>query len=169
MLAKFAAIILLCALAGAAHAYTLKSSEGAFAAEMLAEPGYKRLDETAKDGQQYVRHEWLLDQGAKAWIVSYNDYKAGTIAKQGLEKSFENAIKGSTQAVKGELRSTTKIDNYGVAGREAQIFMSSYNLVMRQRVFFVGDRLYQAIYVGPPGSEKDQVVDDFMKSLNMKR
>lgn len=167
--AIFAAVMLMCAIGSAAHAYTLRSDEGNFVAEFLAEPGYKKFEETAKDGQEYTRHEWLLDQGEKAWIVTYNDYRAGTIANQGLEKSFENAVAGSVNAVKGELRGVTKISNHGTGGREALIFMPSYNLIMRQRIFFIGDRLYQAIYVGPVGSEKDKVVDDYLASLNMKR
>ena len=168
-LAAFAAVILMCAIGGGAHAYTLRSDEGNFVAEFLAEPGYKKLEETAKDGQHYTRHEWLLDQGEKAWIVTYNDYRAGTIAKQGLEKSFENAVGGSVNAVKGELRGVTRINNHGIDGREALVFMPDYKLIMRQRIFFIGDRLYQAIYVGPVGSEKDKVVDDYMTSLNMRR
>jgi hypothetical protein len=169
MLAKFAAVILMCAIGGAAHAYTLRSDEGNFVAEFLGEPGYKKLEETAKDGQHYVRHEWLLDQGAKAWIVTYNDYKPGTIANQGLEKSYENAVAGSVQGVKGELKSVIKISNHGTDGREDFITMPEYKLIMRQRIFFIGDRLYQILYVGPPGSEKDAVVDDYLASLNIRR
>lgn len=169
-LAKFAAMILMCAFGvSAAQAYTLRSDEGNFVAEFLAEPGYKKHEETAKDGQKYSRYEWLLDQGEKAWIVTYNDYRAGTISKQGLEKSYENAIAGSVQAVKGELKNVIPISNHGTSGREAFIFMPSYNLIMRQRIFFVGDRIYQILYVGPVGSEKDKVVDDYLASLAIKR
>lgn len=71
--------------------------------------------------------------------------------------------------MKGELRGVTKISNHGTAGREALISMPDYKLIMRQRIFFVGDRIYQILYVGPPGSENDQVVDDYLASLNIRR
>lgn len=167
--AAFAALALICAIGHAAHAYTLRSDEGKFVAELAAEPKYKKFEEKAKDGQQYVRHEWMLDQGEKAWLVSYNDYRRGTISGQGLEKSFENAIRGTIQGVKGELRNTTKLSNDGIAGREALIFSPSFNLILRQRIFFVGDRIYQILYVGPPGSEKESAVDEFLASLKIQR
>jgi hypothetical protein len=169
VLAKFAAVVLMCVIGDAAQAYTLRSDEGKFVAEILAEPSYKKLEETAKDGQKFTRHEWMLDQGEKAWIVTYNDYKPGTVANQGIEKSFENAFAGSVAAVKGELRDIAKISNSGTPGREALIFSPSYNMMLRQRIFFIGDRIYQAIYVGPVGSEKGSIVDVFLGSLKMQR
>jgi hypothetical protein len=169
VLALVAVLALVCAAVEAADAYTLRSDEGKFVAEFSAEPKYKDYEEKAHDGQQYVRHEWMLDQGEKAWLVSYNDYRRGTISDAGLDKSFENAIRGTTQGVKGELRNTTKLDNAGIAGREALIFSTSYKLMLRQRIFFVGDRIYQILYVGPPGTETDGAVDAFLSSLKILR
>lgn len=169
LLPAFAVLVLIFSTGNAARAYTLRSDEGKFAAELAEEPSYRSLEETAKDGQKYTRHEWMLDKGDKAWLVTYNDYKLGTIANQGLEKSYENAAAGTMQGVKGELRNSAKISNFGTAGRENLIFSPSYNLMLRQRIFFVGDRLYQVIYVGPIGSETETSVDNFLSSLKIQR
>ena len=147
-------------------AYTLKSDEGRFTAEMPAEPGFEKLNEQASSGP-YVRYQWLTDQGSKAWIVTYNDYQAGTIAKTGLAQAYTNAVQGGVKGVKGELRNEKSITQAGVSGKESLVFMPNGPLIMRQRIFIIGDRLYQNIYVGPPGSENDAEVDAFFGSFRV--
>jgi hypothetical protein len=152
--------------ASMAFAYTLKSDEGKFTAEMPAEPGFEKLNEKASSGP-YVRYQWLTDQGAKAWIVTYNDYQSGTIQKTGLEQAYKNAVQGGVQGVKGELRNEKSITQSGISGKESMVFMPSGPLIMRQRIFIIGDRLYQNIYVGPPGTENDTEVDAFFASFRV--
>jgi hypothetical protein len=158
---KFTSIAaMICVLfANIAFAYTLKSDEGRFTAELPAEPTFSKLNETASSGP-YVRYQWLADQGAKAWIITYNDYPAGTIAKTGLEEAYKNAVQGSIRGTKGELRSNKAITQADTSGREILISVAG-PLIMRQRIFIIGDRLYQNIYVGPPGTEDDAEVNAF--------
>jgi hypothetical protein len=146
-----------------AFAYTLKSDEGKFTAELPAEPTFEKLNETSAIGP-YVRYQWLTDQGAKAWIVTYNDYTAGTIAKTGLEEAYKGAVQGSVRGTKGELRSDKAITQAGISGHEILVSIPG-PFMMRQRIFIVGDRLYQNIYVGPPGTEDDAGVDAFFASF----
>jgi hypothetical protein len=160
--------VLLCGLfaASAADAYTLKSSEGGFSAEFKAEPAFKKLEEKASSGP-YARYQWLLDQGAYAWIVTYNDYPAGTIEKTGLQHAYQHAVDGGIRGVNGRMQSNNPVSNSGIAGRESTVFIPKGNLIMRQRIFIKGDRLYQNIYVGPPGSEKGKDVEDFFASFRL--
>ncbi len=165
-LTRVFAAALICALsANIAFAFTLKSDEGKFTAEMPAEPAFEKLNEKTSSGP-YVRYQWLTDQGSKAWIVTYNDYTAGTITKTGLEQAYKNAVQGGVQGVNGELRSENVVTQSGISGREALISMVG-PLVMRQRIFIIGDRLYQNIYVGPPGSENDTEVNVFFASFRV--
>lgn len=154
--------------AGASFAYTLKSDEGRFVADMPAEPTFEKLNEKASSGP-YVRYQWLTDQGSKAWIVTYNDYQAGTINKTGLEQAYKNAVQGGVQGVKGELRSEKSITQQGITGKESLVYMPNGPLMMRQRIFILGDRLYQNIYVGPPGSENDSEVNAFFASFKVSK
>ena len=164
---RFVGAVLIYALsAGLAAAYTLKSDEGRFTAEMPAEPGFEKLNEKASSGP-YVRYQWLTDQGSKAWIVTYNDYQTGTIAKTGLAQAYKNAVEGGVKGVKGELRDEKSINQSGITGKESLVFMSNGPLIMRQRIFIVGDRLYQNIYVEPPGSENDAEVNAFFASFRV--
>jgi hypothetical protein len=150
-----------------AFAYTLKSNEGKFTAEMPAEPTFEKLNETAASGP-YVRNQWLTDQGAKAWIVTYNDYTTGTIAKTGLEEAYKSAVQGSVRGTKGELRSDKAITQAGTSGHEILVSIPG-PFIMRQRIFIVGDRLYQNIYVGTPGTEDDAGVNAFFASFRVEK
>jgi hypothetical protein len=150
-----------------AFAYTPKSDEGKFTAEMSVEPTFEKLNEKAASGP-YVRNQWLTDQGAKAWIVTYNDYTAGTIAKTGLEEAYKSAVQGSVQGTKGELRSEKAITQAGTSGHEILVSIPG-PFIMRQRIFIVGDRLYQNIYVGPPSDEDDAGVDAFFTSFRVEK
>jgi hypothetical protein len=166
---KFTSVaVMICVLfANIAFAYTLKSDEGRFTAELPAEPTFSKLNETASSGP-YVRYQWLADQGAIAWIITYNDYPAGTIAKTGLEEAYKNAVKGSIRGTKGELRSDKTITQASISGREILISVAG-PLIMRQRIFIIGDRLYQNIYVGTPGTEDDAEVDAFFASFRVEK
>jgi hypothetical protein len=160
------AAVMICVLfADIAFAYTLKSDEGRFTAELPAEPAFSKLDETASSGP-YVRYQWIADQGAKAWIITYNDYPAGTIAKTGLEQAYKNAVKGSIQGTKGELRSDKTITQAGISGHEILVSIAG-PLIMRQRIFIMDDRLYQNIYAGPPDTEDDAEVNAFFAAFRV--
>jgi hypothetical protein len=55
-----------------------------------------------------------------------------------------------------------------VRGREFLARMPSGN-TLRQRLFLVGNRFYQTIYVGPPGSEAEPDVEAFLASFRVVR
>lgn len=161
------AVLSACLLAAsAAAAYTLKSAEGNFTAELQAEPRFTRLEEKASSGP-YTRYQWMLDQGAVAWIVTYNDYKAGTVTGSDVTQLYNRAIWGGVDAVKGKLQSDNPVRQAGLPGRESKVFIPKGNLVMRQRIFIRGDRLYQNIYVGPAGSEDGKDVEAFFASFRL--
>jgi hypothetical protein len=154
---------------GGASAFTLNSDEGQFKVELPDRPSFEKLNEKTASGQPYVRYQWLVDQGEKAWIVTYNDYQRGTVDRVGREKMYDNGVDGSVKAVKGTLRSNRPIDHDGVHAREIIVRVPEGPMVMRQRLFIVGDRLYQNIYVGPPGTEDSGEVQDFLASFHINR
>ena len=51
-------------------------------------------------------------------------------------------------------------------GRETYTHLPD-NAVMRQRLFQVGNRLYQAVYAGPFGTESREDVETFMQSFQI--
>jgi hypothetical protein len=156
--------------AGAADAYTVKSPEGGISAEFKAEPAFTTAKETAKDGQTYQRFQWLLDEGAIAWVLSYNDYKPGTVARTTLSEFYEAAAKGSAAGTGGrqigEMKSLTLS---GISGREllTAVGEKTSEMRIRQRMFTRNDRFYQILYVGPAGTENSAAARAFLDSLRI--
>lgn len=155
--------------AGAASAYSLKSDEGRFSVELPGEPAFEKLHEKTKAGYFVDRYQWLLDLGDTAWIVTYGDYPQSDVQRLGAEAMYDNGAKGSVEGVNGQLRSQQPVVNGGVRGRELFVFVPDSNLAMRQRMFIVGTRLYQNVYVGADGTERDAKVEAFLNSFQMRK
>jgi hypothetical protein len=70
--------------------------------------------------------------------------------------------------VKGDLRANDPITVGVLQGREVVAVVPG-GLVLRQRFFIEGDRLYQNMYVGPVGSQDDPAVEAFFASFRVMR
>jgi hypothetical protein len=161
--ALLAAIALLVVQAGPAAAYVLRSDEGRFSIELPAEPSFQAIDEQSAAGA-HVRYQWLVDLGHRAFIVTYNDYARTSEA----ETIYDNGLEGALTATKGSLVRQQAVTLEGLQGREFFARMPSGN-TLRQRLFLVGNRFYQNIYVGPPGSEVEPAVEAFLASFRVVR
>jgi hypothetical protein len=150
---------------GAAHAYILNSDEGRFSIELPAQADFKTFNEQSELGP-HTRYQWLVDQGEKAWLVTYNDYPQPR-AGGDTEKAYDIGMNGSIQATKGTLKSQRSVENSGVRGREFYIELPGGQII-RQRLFIVGKRLYQNIYVGPAGTENGLEVENFLPSFRIR-
>jgi hypothetical protein len=153
----------------AAAAFTLESDEGRFTIELIEKPAFEKLHEKTAAGYFVDRYQWLLDQGEVAWIVTYGDYPEADVKRLGAETMYDNGAKGSVDGVKGKLQKQGPIQHSGVRGRELFVAVPEGNMVMRQRLFLVGTRLYQNVYVGPAGSEQNGDVDVFFNSFQIRK
>jgi hypothetical protein len=154
---------------GAAAAFTLNSDEGRFTIELIDKPAFEKLHEKTAAGYFVDRYQWLLDQGEVAWIVTYGDYPEADVKRLGAETMYDNGAKGSVDGVKGQLQKQEPIQHSGVRGRELFVTVPEGNMVMRQRLFLVGTRLYQNVYVGPAGTERNGDVEVFFKSFEIRK
>ena len=161
--ALLAALVLLAAQVGMAAAYVLKSDEGRFSIELPAEPSFQAIDEQSAAGA-HVRYQWLLDQGHRAFIVTYNDYARASEA----EALYDSGLEGALAATNGSLVRQQPVTLEGLRGREFLARMPSGNM-LRQRLFLIGNRFYQTIYVGSPGSEVEPAVEAFLASFRVVR
>ena len=159
-----------CALsASSADAYSLNNREGRFSAELPDEPKFEKLREQTKAGYHVDRYQWLVDKGETAWIITYGDYPPADVRRIGVETMYDNGVQGSVEGVKGTLRDQGPVDHSGVRGRELFVHVPEGNLVMRQRLFILNNRLYQNVYVGPDGTERTPEVEAFLNSFRMRR
>lgn len=154
---------------GSAAAFTLNSDEGRFTVELAEKPAFEKLREKTAAGYFVDRYQWLVDQGDVAWIVTYGDYPEADVRRLGAETMYDNGVKGSVEGVKGTLRNQAPVQHSGVRGRELFVFVPEGKMVMRQRLFLVGNRLYQNVYVGPDGTERNGDVEVFFKSFQIRK
>jgi hypothetical protein len=79
-------------------------------------------------------------------------------------KNYDKNVMGLLAATEGKLVRQAVFELDGVVGREIYTQLPE-NTVMRQRMFQVGNRLYQAVYAGPFGTESRADVRTFMESF----
>ena len=169
-LVRLLSLIIVCMLmAGHAAAYTLNSKEGRFTAVFPAEPKFTKENLKTSAGYFVDQFQWLLDQDAVAWLVIYGDYPAAEVKRLGSETMYDNGMRGSVEAVKGTMIRSESINHSGVRGRDSLVDIPADKMILRQRLFVVGSRLYQNIYVGPSGSERDANVEAFLNAFQMRK
>ncbi len=162
-----AAVLSSLLIVGSAAAFTVQSDEGRFTVELAEKPAFEKLREKTDAGYFIDRYQWLLDEGDVAWIVTYSDYPEADVKRLGAETMYDNAAKGAVAGVSGKLRSQAPLQHSGVRGRELFVAVPDGKMVMRQRLFVVGNRLYQNVYVGPDGTERNGEVEVFLNSFRI--
>jgi hypothetical protein len=156
LLAALAACLLL---AGSAGAYQFKDEEGKFSAQFPAEPVLDKREGQSATGP-HVHYTWEVDVEDRHFSVTYTEYVTPPV------KNYDKNVMGLLAATKGRLIHQAKIEQDGVDGREI-ITLLPDDAVIRQRMFQVGNRLYQAVYAGPSGTEKGPDVETFMASFKL--
>jgi hypothetical protein len=147
-------------LAGAASAFDFKDEAGKFTATFPAEPTLDRQEGSSPTGP-HVHYTWEVDvDDDRHFSVTYTEYQTPPI------KNYDKNIMGLLAATKGRLVSQAKLDLGGIDGREVVTLLPD-NAVLRQRLFQVGNRLYQAVYAGPFGTETRADVETFMESFQL--
>lgn len=146
-------------LAGAAAAFQFTDEVGRFSVRFPAEPTLDKQEGSSHAGP-HVHYTWEVDHEGRHFSVTYTEYMRAPA------KNYDKNMRSMLDATKGQLLRQSKVDLDGVDGREAFTQLPQ-NAVMRQRIFQVGNRLYQAVYVGPMGSESREEVETFMQSFQL--
>jgi hypothetical protein len=114
-------------------------------------------------------HMFIAEQGQEAWLVGYSDYPEEIVQASDPEAILAGARDGAVANVNGQLVSDTEISLDGYPGREfsASVTQNGQDFVLRQRVFLVGNRLYQMVVIVPKGTESSTEVEDFLHSFQL--
>jgi hypothetical protein len=142
-----------------AAAFDFKDEEGKFSAQFPAEPTLDRQEGASASGP-HVHYTWEVDVENRHFSVTYTEYRTPPV------KNYDKNVMGLLSATKGRLVSQAKLDLGGIDGREVVTLLPD-NAVLRQRLFQVGNRLYQAVYAGPFGTETRADVETFMGSFQL--
>ena len=106
----------------------------------------------------------LVDRGAIGYIVSHNDYPAAAIAGKSPDDMLDG-IRGG-QVGQHKLRSEEKITMGDKPARHL-IIDTAQGQVVVSRIVMVQNRLFQALYVGPKGSEESADAKRFIASFQL--
>jgi hypothetical protein len=160
-LARAVTIVAACLLLGAgAHAFQLEDEVGRFTATFPAEPTLGK-DTGVSDSGPHVHYSWTVEQDNRTFAVIFTQYS------RPIAKNYDKNVRALLNQGAKLLRQTV-IDLGGVDGREIYTQLPE-KAVLRQRMFLVGNRLYQVIYQGPFGTEQRADVEEFMTSFQLTR
>lgn len=145
--------------AAAADPFPFKDEAGRFSAEFPAEPTLDKREGSSANGP-HMHYTWEVDLEDGHFSVTYTEYTTPPA------KNYDKNIMALLAATHGRLLRQARIDQDGIDGREV-VTLTPDNAVMRQRLFQVGNRLYQVLYGGPYGSETRPEVETFMESFQL--
>jgi hypothetical protein len=147
--------------AGSANAYTVTSAEEHFTAVFPGEPKLTKSTDKTTSGVPYNTSSWVLgnSDNTKAWFVEITDYSTP------VKNDYAAVISGAVAGVKGgKLVSQKTIRHGGVEGREILVDIAGSN-EGRERIFWIGNRLFQILFVGKTGTSSAPDVDAFLNSF----
>lgn len=107
----------------------------------------------------------VCQQKDTQYTFAASDFPKGFIAKKTAKGAFADTVAGAAANVGGTIRTDKPVTVAGVAGHDAVIDIKKDKAVVRLRVFFVGDRQYQVLFVGPAGQESSKAATDFLASF----
>jgi hypothetical protein len=146
--------------AAAADPFQLRDEVGKFTASFPAEPTLEKAEGESESGP-HVHYTWGVDVEERHFSITYTEYLTPPA------KNYDKNVMAFLRKSNGRLVSQAKVDlGGGIDGREVVTLLPS-NQVMRQRLFQVGNRLYQAVYGGPFGTETRADVETFMTSFQL--
>lgn len=137
----------------AADPFQLRDEVGKFAATFPAEPSLDKAE------GEHVHYTWSVVLEERHFFLNFTEYLTPPA------KNYDKNVMQLLKATNGRLVSQAKVDlGGGIDGREVITLLPS-NQVLRQRLFQVGNRLYQTVYGGPFGTETRADVETFMTSF----
>jgi hypothetical protein len=145
-------------LAGAALAFDFRDEVGRFSASFPSEPTLGK-DEGYSASGPHVHYSWTVEQENRTFAVIFTEYS------RPLAKNYDKNVRALLDQGARLLRQTA-IDLGGIDGREIFTELPEKD-VLRQRMFLVGNRLYQVVYQGPFGTESRADVEEFMASFRL--
>ena len=155
-------------LAGPAYADAYTSKEWGFSATF---PGPAK--QTAQPVTTAVGNVTMVSVSYRSdntgYMISIGDFPKGTVTSRPLAQVYENTANGEAKSVKGTIRKKANFTVDGVVGRDVLIDFASNSKAAHTRIFIVGDRQFQVMFIGPSGSENGKIALDFLNSFHLVR
>jgi hypothetical protein len=135
-----------------------------FAVYMPDEPKEEKQQIRSGGGTlELTKHVVSLDDDG-AYVVMYSDLPAGRTAE--ADRLFQAARDRVVQSLRGELLGDSRVQLGDLAGREIQV-QAARGILIRQRMFVSGNRLYQVIAAGPRMFTNSPDVGNYLRSFRL--
>jgi hypothetical protein len=151
-----------------AAAFGVKDYAGRFIIEFPGEPTVSTHTLRGQCGPTH--YDFVYKQGSRVYQVRYSDCKpTGFLSDMGVRTVYKNMMKLAIDSIDGQLRSSDPVEQGLMSAREFTAFIPRGKLVMRERIYVEGDRVYQNIYIGPDGTDDEPEVNAFFASFKIIR
>ncbi|MDE2181459.1 MAG: hypothetical protein KGJ78_00405 [Alphaproteobacteria bacterium] len=166
---RAALVALVCVLiAGTAYAEAVSAPAWKFSATFPCQSQIStQTVDTAAGKIAVTQYVCDADDGNAAFIVAINDYPSGSVTEANVNSVYSGGVNGFAEGVKGTIRNSTDFALGSITGRETIIDIGEPKGAARVRAFLVGDRLYQVVAIGVPGTENSKAALDFLDSFNL--
>lgn len=105
-----------------------------------------------------------------AYMVMYADYPQSHVQSTSADEILDGACDGAASNINGRVISKTPITIGNHPGRELRVSATheGKQVEVRNRVYLVGNRLYQVLVTSAPGGTQDSTANRFVDSFKLK-
>lgn len=160
-------VLLIASLCAAGCAPSYDPAAEPFTADFPGTP--KAVTETISQNGMTLEFHYIgyeVDNGVFA--VMYCDYPVGHIQRTGPKAVLAGARNGAAASAGGQIISNNSISLGNHVGQETKIRDTAKGLEIRNRMYLVGDRMYQVMVVAESGNAENQEAEDFLNSFELK-
>ena len=144
-----------------------KSVPGGFTVQMPGTPK-DQTQSVAQATGDLTLHNFTVEDGNNAYIVSYVDFPADDFARSDADTVLDSTVNGSVSSGKGALSSKSTITLGGYPGRLAEFTTAANGQLpatsVKGHYYLVKERLYQVLAIAPQGklpAEADKFLSSF--------
>jgi hypothetical protein len=108
----------------------------------------------------------LQCESDSVYEVNINDFPKGYSLN--ADEEYKEGIDGVTSSAHGTVRQTTNYTLGAVTGRDAIMDLpGDQPIAVHIRIFVVGQRMYELLYIGAPGTENGNAALAFLNSFKL--
>jgi hypothetical protein len=141
------------------------SLEGGFLVSFPGAPTELARTLSTEGAGDIEAHICIVKHEHSAYGIMYADYPESYIEQLETEHLFDIGLEGAVAGSNATLLSESTISLDGHPGREVKAKLSEGGLVVRTRMYLVGNRLYQVIATVPEDQVLSSNVDVFLNSF----
>lgn len=161
-------LLLLVSVFGAGQSSQFRSTEGRFSITMPGQPTESVVTVSKGTWENHSNTFTYTDADLNQYMVAYSDRTNAEPRKATNEEVFDKIRKGLLIATDGKLLRESAVTLNGIVGRELVIERSG-DSVQTERLFFVGDRVYQVSVEVKKQTSQTVDVNGFLNSFTFAR